>query len=55
KQDSQILLMHYLNRVHFDAPMTLLELELYHQMCNVIGRPGVLRLGVYLHYLHYRC
>ncbi|KAF9266073.1 glycosyltransferase family 2 protein [Marasmius fiardii PR-910] len=37
KRDSQILLMHYLNRVHFDAPMTPLELELYHQMRNVIG------------------
>lgn len=37
KRDSQILLMHYLNRVHFDAPMTPLELEIYHQMRNVIG------------------
>jgi chitin synthase len=37
KRDSQILLMHYLNRVHFDAPMSPLELELYHQMRNVIG------------------
>lgn len=37
KCDSQILLMHYLNRVHFDAPMSPLELELYHQMRNVIG------------------
>ena len=32
--DSQVLLVHYLNRVHFDAP---LELENYHQMRNVIG------------------
>lgn len=37
KRDSQILLMHYLNRVHFDAPMNPLELEIYHQMRNVIG------------------
>ncbi|PCH40709.1 glycosyltransferase family 2 protein [Wolfiporia cocos MD-104 SS10] len=37
KRDSQILLMQYLNRVHFDAPMTPLELEIYHQMRNVIG------------------
>jgi chitin synthase len=37
KRDSQILLMHYLNRVHFDAPMSPLELEIYHQMRNVIG------------------
>jgi hypothetical protein len=37
KRDSQILLMQYLNRVHFDTPMTPLELEIYHQMRNVIG------------------
>ena len=37
KRDSQILLMQYLNRVHFDNPMTPLELEIYHQMRNVIG------------------
>ncbi|KAJ7038600.1 chitin synthase-domain-containing protein [Mycena alexandri] len=37
KRDSQILLMHYLNRMHFDAPVSPLELEIYHQMRNVIG------------------
>ncbi|KAF9443985.1 glycosyltransferase family 2 protein [Macrolepiota fuliginosa MF-IS2] len=37
KRDSQILMLHYLNRVHFDAPMSPLELEIYHQMRNVIG------------------
>ena len=37
KRDSQILLLHYLNRVHFDAAMSPLELEIYHQMRNVIG------------------
>ncbi|PWN43013.1 hypothetical protein IE81DRAFT_346989 [Ceraceosorus guamensis] len=37
KRDTQILLMRYLNRVHFDAPMFPLELEIYHQMKNVIG------------------
>lgn len=37
KRDSQVLLMHYLNRVHFDTPMNPLELEIYHQMRNVIG------------------
>ena len=37
KRDSQILVMQYLNRVHFDAPMAPLELEIYHQMRNVIG------------------
>ena len=37
KRDSQILLLRYLNRVHFDLPMAPLELEIYHQMRNVIG------------------
>ncbi|KAG1739324.1 glycosyltransferase family 2 protein [Suillus lakei] len=37
KRDSQIMLMQYLNRVHFNAPMCPLELEIYHQMRNVIG------------------
>lgn len=37
KRDSQILLLHYLNRVHFDAAMYPLELEMYHQMRNIIG------------------
>ncbi|KAL9934758.1 hypothetical protein V8E36_006533 [Tilletia maclaganii] len=37
KRDTQVLLMRYLNRVHFDSPMAPLELEIYHQMKNVIG------------------
>jgi chitin synthase len=37
KRDSQIILMSFLNRVHFDAPMNPLELEMYHQLKNVIG------------------
>jgi hypothetical protein len=37
KRDSQVLLLQYLNRVHFEAPMSPLELEIYHQMRNVIG------------------
>lgn len=37
KRDSQIMVMQYLNRVHFNAPMSPLELEIYHQMRNVIG------------------
>ncbi|CAH7686592.1 chitin synthase-domain-containing protein [Phakopsora pachyrhizi] len=37
KRDSQILLMRFLNRVHFDAPMSPLELEICHQIKNVIG------------------
>ncbi|KXN70376.1 glycosyltransferase family 2 protein [Conidiobolus coronatus NRRL 28638] len=37
KRDSQIILMQFLNRVHFDTAMNPLELEMYHQMKNVIG------------------
>ncbi|KAK9477488.1 chitin synthase-domain-containing protein [Lipomyces japonicus] len=37
KRDSQLILMRFLNRVHFNAPMNPLELELYHQIRNVIG------------------
>lgn len=37
KRDSQLILMEFLNRVHFDAPMTPLQLEMFHQMKNVIG------------------
>ncbi|KAI0033324.1 glycosyltransferase family 2 protein [Vararia minispora EC-137] len=37
KRDSQVLIMSYLNKVHFDSPMAPLELEIYHQMRNVIG------------------
>ena len=37
KRDSQLALMWFLNKVHFDAPMNPLELEIYHQIKNVIG------------------
>ncbi|PFH46960.1 glycosyltransferase family 2 protein [Amanita thiersii Skay4041] len=37
KRDSQMLLMRFLNKVHFNAPMNPLELEMYHQIKNVIG------------------
>jgi chitin synthase len=37
KRDSQILLMSFLNRVHHRAPMNPLELEMFHQVNNVIG------------------
>ncbi|KZV99016.1 glycosyltransferase family 2 protein [Exidia glandulosa HHB12029] len=37
KRDSQMVLMHFLNKVHFNAPMNPLELEVYHQIKNVIG------------------
>lgn len=37
KRDSQILLMQFLNRVHHRSPMSPLELEMFHQINNVIG------------------
>lgn len=37
KRDSQMVLMRFLNRVHYNLPMTPLELELHHQIRNVIG------------------
>ncbi|CEP08179.1 hypothetical protein [Parasitella parasitica] len=37
KRDSQLILMQFLNRVQYDAPMNPMQLEVYHQMRNVIG------------------
>ena len=37
KRDSQILLMQFLNRVHFRSPMSPMELEMFHQINNIIG------------------
>lgn len=37
KRDSQILLMQFLNRVHHRAAMSPLELEMFHQINNIIG------------------
>jgi chitin synthase len=37
KRDSQILLMSFLNRVHHRSAMSPLELEMFHQINNVIG------------------
>ncbi|KDN43897.1 glycosyltransferase family 2 protein [Tilletiaria anomala UBC 951] len=37
KRDTQIMMMRWLNHVHFDAPMSPLELEITHQCKNVIG------------------
>ncbi|KAI8597526.1 glycosyltransferase family 2 protein [Dissophora ornata] len=37
KRDSQMILMRFLNKVHFNSPMTPMELEIYHQIKNVIG------------------
>lgn len=37
KRDSQLIVMRFLNRIFFDAPMSPCELEIYHQIKNVIG------------------
>ncbi|KAJ8096185.1 Chitin synthase, class 5 [Marasmius tenuissimus] len=37
KRDSQVVVMHFLNKVHFNAPMDPLELEIYHQIKNATG------------------
>ncbi|KAJ3300548.1 hypothetical protein HK104_010490 [Borealophlyctis nickersoniae] len=37
KRDSQMILMKFLNKVHFQSPMTPLDLEIYHNIKNVIG------------------
>jgi chitin synthase len=39
KRDSQLILMRFLSRVHFQADMSPLELELMNQMKNIIGIP----------------
>lgn len=37
KRDSQMLLMRFLHRVHYNEPMNPLELEMHHQIRNIIG------------------
>ena len=37
KRDSQMLVMRFLNRVHYNHPMNPLELEMHHQIRNIIG------------------
>ncbi|KAI6030517.1 family 2 glycosyltransferase [Pisolithus orientalis] len=37
KHDSQMVVMHFLNKVHYNMPMNPLELEMYHQIKNIIG------------------
>ncbi|CAO3650550.1 unnamed protein product [Cunninghamella echinulata] len=37
KRDSQMILMRFLNKIHYDLPMTPLELEMHHHLKNVIG------------------
>ncbi|KAI8800774.1 chitin synthase-domain-containing protein [Cladochytrium replicatum] len=37
KRDSQLVLMRFLSRVHFQAEMSPLDLEMYHNIKNVIG------------------
>jgi chitin synthase len=39
KRDSQLILMRFLNRVHFNGEMSPLELDLYNHIRNVIGVP----------------
>ena len=37
KRDSQLMLLNFLNRVHHRSPMSPLELEMFHQINNIIG------------------
>ncbi|KAF2664201.1 hypothetical protein BT63DRAFT_418327 [Microthyrium microscopicum] len=37
KRDSQMILMRFLNRIHYNLPMTPMELEMHHQIRNIIG------------------
>ena len=37
KRDSQLLIMRFLNRVHYKAPMLPLECEMMHHLKNIIG------------------
>ncbi|OLN97373.1 Chitin synthase 8-like protein 1 [Colletotrichum chlorophyti] len=37
KRDSQMVIMRFLNRVHYNLEMSPLELEIYHQIRNIIG------------------
>ncbi|KAI2624318.1 glycosyltransferase family 2 protein [Hypoxylon sp. NC1633] len=37
KRDSQMVMMRFLNRVHYNLSMSPLELEMYHQIRNIIG------------------
>jgi chitin synthase len=37
KRDSQMVLMRFLNRVHYNHPMSPLELEMHHHIRNIIG------------------
>lgn len=37
KRDSQMVIMRFLNRVHYNLPMSPLELEMHHHIRNIIG------------------
>ncbi|KAL1965511.1 hypothetical protein VTN77DRAFT_5594 [Rasamsonia byssochlamydoides] len=37
KRDSQMILMRFLNRIHYNLPMSPMELEMHHQIRNIIG------------------
>ena len=39
KRDSQLILMRFLNRVHFNLEMSPLELDLYYHLRTIIGVP----------------
>lgn len=37
KRDSQMIFMRFLNRVHYNLPMSPMELEMHHHIRNIIG------------------
>lgn len=37
KRDSQMVMMRFLNRIHYNLPMAPMELEMYHHIRNIIG------------------
>ncbi|PVU92261.1 hypothetical protein BB560_006072 [Smittium megazygosporum] len=37
KRDSQLLVMRFLSKVHFNLPMSPLELDIYHHFQNILG------------------
>ncbi|KAL1305423.1 hypothetical protein AAFC00_002308 [Neodothiora populina] len=37
KRDSQMIFMRFLNRIHYNMPMSPLELEMHHHIRNIIG------------------
>ncbi|KAL1994846.1 hypothetical protein VTN49DRAFT_1033 [Thermomyces lanuginosus] len=37
KRDSQMIIMRFLNRIHYNLPMSPMELEMHHHIRNIIG------------------